>query len=122
MPVRSLNSSVLKWPDRDQVVEALGHWAREVADEHPRVSRIGYFGSYARGNWGVGSDLDLVIVLSASDESFERRGLQFDATELPVPADLLVYTKEELNTSESPFIRDLREKTVWVYSSTESEL
>jgi predicted nucleotidyltransferase len=122
MPVRSLNSSVLKWPDRDEVVEAVRDWARDVAEDNPTVLGIGYFGSYARGNWGVGSDLDLVIVLSESDERFERRGLQFDATELPVPADLLVYTEEELNTSDSSFIRDVREKTAWVYTSNESEL
>jgi predicted nucleotidyltransferase len=47
---------------------------------------VGYFGSYARGDWGVGSDLDLVVIVEASAEPFERRA---------VPVDLLVYTRAE---------------------------
>ena len=44
---------------------------------------------------GVGSDVDVVIVVAASDEPFERRALRWDVTELPVPADVLVYTEHE---------------------------
>jgi len=35
--------------------------------------RIGYFGSYARGDWGVGSDLDLLVIVTAAEEAFEKR-------------------------------------------------
>lgn len=52
MPVRSLNSSVLRWPDARAVEAALQHWAKTTAQTHPEVLRIGYFGSYARGDWG----------------------------------------------------------------------
>jgi predicted nucleotidyltransferase len=52
----------------------------------PSVVAVGYFGSYARGDWGVGSDLDLVVIFEASAEPFERRA---------VPMDLLVYTRAE---------------------------
>ena len=62
MPVRSLNSSVLKWPDRATVVAALHRWVEHAVLGRDDVLRIGYFGSYARGDAGVGSDLDLVIV------------------------------------------------------------
>ncbi|WP_211204587.1 nucleotidyltransferase domain-containing protein [Ammonifex degensii] len=89
----------------------------------PEVVCIGYFGSYARGDWGVGSDLDLVIVVKESKFSFQRRGVEWDTTQLPVPADLLVYTEEEwkeLLGSGSRFARVLREETVWVYPDTTS--
>jgi predicted nucleotidyltransferase len=57
--------------------------------------RIGYFGSIATGNWGVGSDLDLLVIVRDCKEPFERRGRAFDALGFPVPVDLLVYTEEE---------------------------
>src|SRR5438132_2078201 len=77
MPVRSLNSSVLVWPNRAQVDEAVRRWARASGALHPGVRRLGYFGSYARGDWGVGSDLDLVAVVDESDEPCERRALSW---------------------------------------------
>lgn len=68
MPVRLLNSSVLTWPDRATVERALRAWAQEEIPRHSGVVQIGYFGSYARGDWGVGSDIDLIAVLADSAE------------------------------------------------------
>jgi predicted nucleotidyltransferase len=73
MPVRSLNSSVLKWPSAQVVERALRHWSEKTIGRRKDVLRIGYFGSYARGDWGVGSDLDVIIVLKNSKHSFDRR-------------------------------------------------
>ncbi len=95
MLVRSLSSSVLRWPDAREVDQAVRQWARRVAALHPDVLRVGYFGSYARGDWGPGSDVDLIVVVRSCDEPFERRAARLDATGLPVPADVLVYTEAE---------------------------
>ena len=117
MPVRSLNSSVLKWPGLREVDETARRWAVRTAKAHPEVLRIGYVGSYARGDWGVGSDLDLVLVVRASSEPFLRRGLSFDLGSLPVPADLLVYTEEEFERvlkSGTRFADTLKRETVWI--------
>lgn len=119
MPVRSLNSSVLKWPKRKQVDEAVRRWAAAAIQLRPDVIRIGYFGSYARGDWGVGSDLDLVVIVNHADEPFERRSLKWDLDELLVPADLLVYTLTEWESIQKQggrFARTLLQDTVWVYS------
>jgi predicted nucleotidyltransferase len=62
------------------------------------VTAVGYFGSYARGDWGVGSDLGVVVIVDDSPEPFERRAARWDATGLPVPADVLVYTRAEWET------------------------
>ena len=43
----------------------------------------------------MGSDLDVIVVVAASDEPFVRRAVAFDTAELPVPVDLLVYTELE---------------------------
>ncbi len=117
MPVRSLNSFILKWPDAQTVAQAVRHWSQKALLSHYDVMRIGYFGSYARGDWGVGSDLDLIIVVESSDQPFERRASEWDATELPVPADVLVYTDEEWQSLEQKgrFYQTVTQEAVWVY-------
>ena len=54
MPVKSSTSSLIKWPDRPAVDRAVRDWARQTAERRTEVLRIGYFGSYARGDWGGG--------------------------------------------------------------------
>lgn len=90
MPVRSLNSSVLKWPSRKAVDQAVRAWTVEQARERPEILRLGYFGSYARGDWGVGSDQDLIAIVNEISEPFARRALKWDLNGLPVPAELIV--------------------------------
>ncbi len=108
---------MLKWPDRDTVARALRHWAEQTARHHAELLRVGYFGSYARGDWGVGSDLDVVIVVDRAQEPFYRRAAAFDLNALPVPAEALVYTLEEWNAV--PRARTSRKgiphEVVWVY-------
>jgi len=117
MPVRSLNSSVLKWPDAHTVAQAVRRWAKKVVKLRQDVLRIGYFGSYARGDWGVGSDLDLIIVVEKADQAFEKRAAEWDVTELPVPADVLIYTKEEWQSlsQRGRFFKTLMKEAIWVY-------
>ncbi|MFQ5792357.1 MAG: nucleotidyltransferase domain-containing protein [Acidobacteriota bacterium] len=116
--MRFLNSSVLVWPNQRQVDEAARAWATKEARKHPELNRLGYFGSYARGDWGVGSDLDLVAVVEDSSEPFERRALSWDLHPLPVPADLLVYTELEWDRMEREaraFFRRLAGELSWIY-------
>lgn len=118
MPVRSLTSSVVAWPDAETVERALRRWAEEAARLRPELRRVGYFGSYARGDWGVGSDVDVVIVVASSPTAFSRRAAEWDLTRLPVPADVLVFTEDEWrSTLESGrrFARVARDEVVWVY-------
>jgi len=119
MPVRSLNSAVLKWPDARAVIGALHQWAEKITRCRPEVSQIGFFGSYARGDWGVGSDLDLIIIVAGISQPFEMRPSAFDTLELPVPTDILVYTREEWNTLKQKrnFFQKLDRETVWIYPS-----
>ncbi len=118
MPVRSLHSPVLRWPDAQTVRRALDVWLEQALSAHPQVLRIGYFGSYARGDWGVGSDLDLVVIVPASDRPFTERPRDWDVTTLPVPTDVLVYTQkewEELAQTSPRFFKTLAHETVWVF-------
>lgn len=118
MPVRFLRSSVLKWPDKTTVHQSACAWAKRVAEENPTVARIGYIGSYARGDWGVGSDIDLILVVERTDRPFVERALAFDTASLSVPADVRVYTQDEFESllaSGTRFGKVLREETVWVF-------
>lgn len=117
MPVRSLNSSVLVWPDRATVDRDVREWAHRLASGRPELVRLGYFGSYARGDWGVGSDLDLVAIVRRADRPFHERGLDWDLTSLPVPAAILVYTVDEWNRVQiegARFAIVLARETVWI--------
>ena len=123
MPVRSLTSSVFKWPKAEEVDRAVRRWAQEVAWEHPEVIRIGYIGSYARGDWGVGSDLDLLILVERSERPFVERSAEWDTSELPVPADVWVYTQDEWQAMAkrgTRFYREASREAVWVYAKDES--
>ena len=116
MPVRSLHSSVLKWPDTATVDRAAREWARSMAETRPQVLRVGYFGSYARGDWGVGSDLDIVVIVTHAVLTAVIRARDWDTSGLPVPADVLVYTPKELEELPSHRLRaELETNTVWVF-------
>ena len=113
MPTRSLRSPVLRWPDRDEVMSAVDGWARRLVSTAPVVA-VGVFGSYLRGDWGVGSDVDLVVIVSNADAPFWARSLDYDATGLPVPADVLVYTEDEWAAMEREGRGPARERVEWI--------
>ncbi|MBI2171394.1 MAG: nucleotidyltransferase domain-containing protein [Chloroflexi bacterium] len=120
MPVRLLSSSVMRWPSAKTVHEAVHAWAKAMAQHHKGVRRIGYFGSYARGDWGVGSDVDLIVIIEQADLPFERRPVQWDTLSLPVSADLLVYTADEWEQLQGRFKETVKREAVWVYERNDA--
>ena len=74
-------------------------------------------GSYAR-RLGVNRDLDVMAIVATVDAPFGRHGLKWDLGDLPVPAEILVYTIEEwrrLQTQSGSMASALANETVWVY-------
>jgi uncharacterized protein len=119
MPVKSLNSSVLKWPSQREVHQAVRSWSAEQALHRSDLERLGYFGSYTRKDWGVGSDLDLIAVVDDTSERFERRSLSWNLSSLPVPSEILVYTVQEfeaMRNQNTKFGRMLRNEIVWTFT------
>jgi predicted nucleotidyltransferase len=114
-----LNLSVLKWPDRSVIDQAVRSWALAEIRRRTDIVQFGYFGSYARDDWGVGSDLDLIAVVDETSIPFERRSFSWDLNSLPVPAELIVYTADEwqrVQEKETRFSRMLKNEVVWIYS------
>ncbi len=62
MPVRSLTQSLLRWPEPEHVLNQVRLWAAQAAAAHPGLERVCLFGSYGRGDAGVGSDLNLLLI------------------------------------------------------------
>jgi len=61
---------VLKWPDHEEVINKLQQWSETVCKQNQEIIGVGYFGSYARGDWGMGSDLDLIVIVEQSSLPF----------------------------------------------------
>jgi predicted nucleotidyltransferase len=101
------------------VERAVRFWTAEQVQQRLDIVRLGYFGSYARGDWGVGSDLDLIAVVDETFESFERRSINWDLNDLPVSAEIIVYSLsewEDLEKNDTRFTRMLKTEAVWTFS------
>jgi hypothetical protein len=95
MPVPSLSGSVRRWPAAAEVLEQAERWAALQRSAHPDLMAVGVFGSYGRGTAGVGSDLDLLLILQRCDEPIWERLRRWDTRSLPLACDLLVYSLAE---------------------------
>lgn len=120
MPARSSTSSVLRWPDAGSVLADLRRWVEDEVARHPELLRLAVFGSYARGDSGVGSDIDLVAIVDDSRERFDRRALSWRTETLPLPTELLVYTSAEWRAMAQQgglFARTIEREAVWLYDA-----
>jgi Predicted nucleotidyltransferases len=95
MPPLSSTGSVLRWPSDAEVLERAAAWAQQQLAAHPDLEAVGVFGSYGRGDAGVGSDLDLLLILHSCDLPVWERLRRWDTAPLPLATDLLVYSRAE---------------------------
>ena len=77
--------------------------ARALADRYPEIEEIRVFGSLVKGTAVPGSDVDLLIVLSASEVPFLDRISAYLPGAFPCGVDVFPYTRAEIAqmTSES---------------------
>jgi hypothetical protein len=95
MPVRSLTQSLLRWPEPAAILRQAADWAASVALDHPGLERVAVFGSYGRGQAGVGSDLDLLLIDRMARGPQHQRLLRWPLAALPLSCDALVLTPQE---------------------------
>jgi uncharacterized protein len=102
---------------RERVLEELHSWAAQQRRAHPEILRVGLFGSYAKGSFAPGSDIDLLLLVKESAERrWFMRSAVFDTTRLSVGADLFVYTEAEAKRMQetSSWFRHILKEIVWI--------
>ena len=118
MPVTSTTSSVKRWPSSETVLDALDAWGKCAASRRDDLLALGYFGSYARGDAGFGSDLDVILVVASDRRPAMERAIDWRTDSLPVPTDVIVYTQDEwlrLLAGGGRFARTLQREARWLW-------
>ena len=91
-----LRSAEPKFASRRQILDLARTTAERIAADHPQVTRILLFGSFARGDFGTRSDMDLLILLKDSSLPIRDRIAQFLEYCSGYPADVFPLTETEL--------------------------
>lgn len=96
-----------------EILNALRHEMEEIYGE--RLRGLYLYGSYARGDAGRGSDLDVLVVLDRVDsvwEEIERSG--HVAAELSLQHDLTVsrafVSEEQWRNASIPLVRNVKQE------------
>jgi predicted nucleotidyltransferase len=90
-------------------------YAGRLLENHPEIEEIVVFGSFMKGNYAPGSDLDLFILLAGSTRSIRDRIPDLLPGAFPVPVDLFPLTREEAaERASSSMMREIQRST-WRY-------
>jgi len=112
---RSLDTVVVKSLNEAAVRRAMDQYAASLFAEQPQLEEVVVFGSMAEGNYAPGSDIDVLLVLSRSDEPVWDRVPRMLPRSFPIPVDLFPYTREDLaRLSPSPVIA-AAQRSRWRY-------
>ena len=121
MPVKLLNSAVLKWPEKNKVLNEAKLWAKSMGLGDDNIVKIYCFGSICKGTWGVGSDLDIAIIIKKTTVPFISRASLYDSSAISVPTDILVYTQAEitkLSKEKSRFMDEIEKRSLLLYQQS----
>ena len=108
---------IFKALDRETVLSEIRVWVKRHKPKHPEIIAAGLFGSYARGDYAPGSDIDLLIIVSDSKEPrWFMRSSSFEIETLPLGADVFVYTQAERDQMEKthPWFQHVLSETIWL--------
>jgi len=100
----SSSSAGAEYLDREAALSALRRAATRLAAARPEVRRVVLFGSLAAGRHAPGSDADLLIAVSESDQAPPFRAapyLLLLSEHSPLALDVLVWTEEELRRARA---------------------
>ncbi len=99
MQKRSYGSVTVYFIDEHAVWVALERLVDQLS-ERPEVLAIVLFGSLTDGRLSVGSDVDLLLVLSHSQHSFLDRVPLYVPERFPVDVDVFPYTVDEIRKGQ----------------------
>lgn len=93
-----LRSANRKFASQSELLSVAKRMAEQIAATHPEVSRVILFGSVARQDFGVRSDLDLLILLKSSQLPIRERIGEFLEECSSYPTDVFPLTEAELES------------------------
>ncbi len=88
------------------------------------LKKIIIFGSFARGDYHKGSDLDLIIVGEFKERFIDRMGKIIELNDSDLEIDAMVYTEEEFQKmikERRPFIEQALEEGIVVYEKRDTK-
>jgi predicted nucleotidyltransferase len=81
-----------------------------------RVEKISLFGSYARGRSDLFTYLDILIIMNTNKSFIDRQKEIYPILALPVDADILCYTPEEVERLKNKgFLKKILTEEVVLY-------
>lgn len=101
---RSYSSVSVYSLDETCIWEAVTVLTQALA-KRPEVLAVVLFGSLAKGRMAVGSDVDLLVILSDSDQAFLERLANYQPDSFPVDIDVFPYTLAEVQQGQ-PLARE----------------
>lgn len=105
---RFLSGVKVTFLKREPLLVKLKERARKLLASYPRAREVGLFGSLVRGNYGPGSDADLLVILEADARRFVDRIPEFleHFSGLGIAVDVFPYTVAEIQAMQDEgFIR-----------------
>ena len=103
------------------MLASLRELAARLGAERREIQEIRLFGSLARGQRNPFADADLLIVVDASARPARDRIAVYKPTRAPVPIDLTVCTRQELErevATGNRFVNRVLDESVILYERT----
>lgn len=111
---RSFGSLVIYSVDRILIQRALDDYVKKL-QQRPEVEAVVLLGSFNTDRFGVGSDVDLLVVVRDTPVPFLDRSAHYRPEEFPVDIDVFVYTVEEVRRGQ-PLARTALEGGTMLWS------
>jgi predicted nucleotidyltransferase len=114
-PRGSSPSVEIKSLDGAEVHRAVDGYANWLLSSFPEVEEVVVFGSFEKGTYAPGSDVDILIRISGSGKTVRDRVPGYLPATFPVGMDLFPYTDEELAArADSPLLLEIA-RSGWRY-------
>ena len=112
-----------RFADREELLSLARETAERIATAQPYVREGILFGSFARGDYGTRSDLDLLVILDRSDKPARERLVDFLEYTSNYPMDIFPLTQAEIESrlrEGDPFLRRVMREGILLYPAPES--
>ena len=110
-----MSSVVIKSVDEARVRKAMDDYAQRLLAARSEIEEIVVFGSFVRGDFAPGSDLDVFLLLTHSEKRVRDRVPDYLPRTFPVPLDLFPFTREDITALGPSPILDAVRDSKWRY-------